>query len=284
MKAKSFLKHTGLALGYLGVFFLLQYWVTYLYLIGAGAGLAVGGLTDFDALMDTLVNVSIEQLDVIMLLIYIISLAFYGCFLFAEQPDAPLRAAHIQKTRRTAMLWSPVLLGVSFFFAVQGGLMLIPEDVPLMQDYIESSSVLDESLFPFLSLITTVIGAPLVEEIVFRGLIYKHLKRAMPVWLAVIIQALLFGIAHGQLLWMAYTFVLGTVFALLYDYFDSLWPCILAHFVFNSCNYLPFLETLTLESVGWLIVMLASLLLSALTMLLLVLYRNLMERSAARYV
>jgi len=132
--------------------------------------------------------------------------------------------------------------------------------------------------------ILTMVNVGFIEEIVFRGLIYKHLKRAMPVWLAVLIQALLFAVAHGQLLWMTYTFVLGAIFALLYDYFDSLWPCILAHLIFNGSNYLPFLETLTLEPIGWVIVMLASLLLCALTLLLLVIYRTLIERSPARHV
>ena len=284
MKAKQFFKHTGLALGYLAVFFLLQYWVSSLYLVGAGAALGFRGLVDPDAITEALVNISFEQVDVIMLLAYAASLAFFGCFLFAEQPGAPLRAAHIKRPRRAAMLWSPVLLGVSAFFAVQGSLMLIPEDAPLMQQYIESASALDYGVFPFLSFLTTVIGAPVIEEIVFRGLIYKHLKRAMPVWLAVLIQALLFAVAHGQLLWMTYTFVLGAIFALLYDYFDSLWPCIIAHLIFNGSNYLPFLETLTLEPIGWVIVMLASLLLCALTLLLLVIYRTLIERSPARHV
>ena len=92
----------------------------------------------------------------------------------------------------------------------------------------------------------------------------------------------LFAIAHGQLLWMTYTFVLGVVFALLYDYFDSLWPCILAHLCFNGSNYLPFLENLSLEPVGWLIVLLASLLLCALTGLMLLLYRRIKENSLKR--
>lgn len=282
MKAKQIFAHTGLALGYFAFFFLLQYWVTILYSMGMGFMLGLTYGNDAMALTDTLTNTLFEQLDIIMLLTYAACLAFYGCFLFAEKPGSPLLAANIRKPRRALMLWTPILLGVSFFFVAQGSMSLIPEDAPLMQDYIESVSALEYGKYPFLTFVTTVLGAPLIEEIIFRGLIYKHLKRAMPLWLAVAMQGLLFAIAHGQLLWMTYTFVLGVVFALLYDYFDSLWPCILAHLCFNGSNYLPFLENLSLEPVGWLIVLLASLLLCALTGLMLLLYRRIKENPLKR--
>lgn len=282
MNTKRFFAHTGLAAGYFAFFFLLQYWVTILYSMGTGFmfGLTYGN--DAMALTDMLTDTLFEQMDIIMLLTYAACLAFYGCFLFAEQPGAALRAANIRKPRRALMLWAPVLLGVSFFFVTQGSMSLIPEDAPLMQDYIESVSALEYGKYPFLTFVTTVLGAPLIEEIIFRGLIYKHLKRAVPVWLAVVIQGILFAIAHGQLLWMTYTFVLGVVFALLYDYFDSLWPCILAHLCFNGSNYLPFLENLSLEPFGWVIVLLASLLMCALTGLMLLLYRRMKENSLRR--
>ena len=282
MKAKQFFIHPGLALGYLLLFFLLQSWGSMLYTIGAGIGLGLSGPIDPFLLADELTTRVFEQMDIIILLSYLACFAYYGVLLYAEQPGTPLRAACLQRPRRALMLWSPVLLGVSFFFVTQGSMMLIPEDFPLMQQYVESVSMLEVGKYPVLTFIATVLGAPLVEEIVFRGLIYKHLKRAMPLWLAIGLQGFLFAAAHGQLLWMTYTFVLGVVFALLYDYFDSLWPCILAHLCFNGCNYLPFLETLELEPIGWVTIMLAALLLCALTGLMLLLYRHFRQPSAER--
>ena len=276
MKTKSFFKHIGLAAGYLLFFMLLQGWVAALFSFGMMMG-SIGHPASSAEMLDSIWQAADQILqfnDVIMLLFYVGCIAFYLCFLFAETPSAPLRTVRLGLPRRIAMMWTPLVLGTGFFFAVQGCMMLIPEDSSMMLDYSEAVSVLGESPFPTLSFIATVYGAPMIEELVFRGMVYRHLKRAVPVWLALLIQASLFAYVHGQLLWMLYTFVLGAVFGLLYDYFDNLWPCILAHMCFNACNYLPFLEDLSLEPVGWVIVLLASLLLCALTLLLMLLYRR----------
>ena len=282
MKAKRFFTHTGLALGYLVFFFIVQFWCTGLYGFGAGISISLAAPSDPVAATDLLSTRLFEQMDIILLLTYAACLLFYGCFLYAEQPQAPLRAVNLKLPRCAAMLWAPIVFALCFFFTTQGCMTLIPESFPLMEQYIESVSALELGKYPVLSFMATVFGAPIVEEIVFRGLIYKHLKRAMPFWLAIGLQAMLFAMAHGQLLWMTYTFALGVVFALLYEYFDSLWPCILAHLCFNGSNYLPFLEDLTLEPIGWVIVMLASLLLCALTGLMLLIYRNSAKRPYER--
>ncbi len=276
MKIQNFFRHTGLAAGYLLFFMLLQGWVAALFSFGMMMG-SIGRPASSAEMLDTIWQTADQILrynDVIMLLFYVGCIAYYICFLFAENSSAPLQTARLVMPRRAAMLWAPLVLGAGFFFAVQGCMMLIPEDSALMLDYSEAVSVLGESPFPVLSFMATVFGAPFIEELVFRGMMYRHLKRAVPVWLALLIQAALFAYVHGQLLWMIYTFALGAIFGLLYEYFDSLWPCILAHMCFNACNYLPFLEDLWLEPVGWVIVLLASLLLCALTMLLMLLCRK----------
>ncbi|MCD8046733.1 MAG: CPBP family intramembrane metalloprotease [Clostridiales bacterium] len=55
----------------------------------------------------------------------------------------------------------------------------------------------------------TVILAPLSEELVFRGLIFRYARHALPFWLANIWQALLFGLIHGNFIQGIYAFVLG---------------------------------------------------------------------------
>ena len=68
---------------------------------------------------------------------------------------------------------------------------------------------------------------------------------------------------------------------MVYDYFDSLLPCMLLHLCFNASNYIPFLAEP--DATGMLILMLGSLLLSAVVMLGLVLYRRARpEQFAAR--
>lgn len=291
---KNFFKHAGIALGCAALFYAVQIAASTAFMLGETAGFslqlifsggtAAGMFQETQLFGDAMMQIYFDFSGLMMLLIDLTLLALGMALLYAERPDGPLAAARIVKPRGMAMLWAPAALGILVFYAVGSGLMLIPEDMPLMQQYIEASSAIDVGKWPWLSFVVTVIGAPVVEELFFRGLIYRHLKRAMPsrlVWLALILQAVIFGMAHGQLLWMAYAFVLGLVLGLVYDYFDSLLPCMLLHLCFNASNYIPFLAEP--DATGMLILMLGSLLLSAVVMLGLVLYRRARpEQFAAR--
>jgi membrane protease YdiL (CAAX protease family) len=65
------------------------------------------------------------------------------------------------------------------------------------------------SMFLYLGL-----GAPVVEEIVFRGAILRGLERYGK-WFAVLISALLFGVFHGNLIQSPYAFLVGLVLQLI---------------------------------------------------------------------
>jgi len=55
---------------------------------------------------------------------------------------------------------------------------------------------------------------------------------------AMVLSSLLFGAAHGQLLWMLYTAVFGMVLAWVLERTGSLVPCILLHMGYNLCSVL----------------------------------------------
>lgn len=74
---------------------------------------------------------------------------------------------------------------------------------------------------------------PIVEELVFRGLMYKRLRYSMSFMRAASYSALAFGIFHGNLVQMLYALVLGMLFAYLYEKYGSVKAPILAHIVMN---------------------------------------------------
>lgn len=105
----------------------------------------------------------------------------------------------------------------------------------LLEDYAQASAGLDDTgLF---TLLATVIAAPIVEEVIFRGLIQSRLARAMPGWLAAVIAALVFGLCHGQIVWATYAFVLGLFFGWMRLRSGSILPSLAAHFVFNLIGH-----------------------------------------------
>lgn len=137
---------------------------------------------------------------------------------FQLQPIPPLAAAG-------AVSIAPVLYG-----AVTLVLSLLP--AAWMADYAQASAALnDTGLLPFLSV---ALAAPVVEEVIFRGLIQSRLALALPGWPAVVLSALLFALCHGQPVWMGYAFVLGMVLGIMAWRTGSILPSILTHIVFNA--------------------------------------------------
>lgn len=80
--------------------------------------------------------------------------------------------------------------------------------------------------------------APIVEEIIFRGLVFRELEKNLNVKAVVLVQGLLFGIYHLNLAQGVYTVFLGVVlgFALLWT--KSIWAPIIIHMVNNSVSFL----------------------------------------------
>ncbi len=80
----------------------------------------------------------------------------------------------------------------------------------------------------------SVVWAPLIEEIAFRGLLYATLRMSVGMWPAVGISALLFALVHGygaigfaSVLWS------GMLWAVAYERSRSLLPAMLAHMINN---------------------------------------------------
>ena len=79
-----------------------------------------------------------------------------------------------------------------------------------------------------------IIGAPIVEEIFFRGLLLRGLAKHFDDRLAVIVSAVLFAGTHFQLARFPGLFVVGIVFAELVRRTGRLGPAIAAHMAFNA--------------------------------------------------
>lgn len=101
----------------------------------------------------------------------------------------------------------------------------------------ESYNKVNESLSSahgsILAMISVVILMPMFEEILFRGLIFNELRKNVNIVVAIILQALIFAVFHGNILQGIYTFILGIILSLLYMWTKSLWANILCHIVYN---------------------------------------------------
>ena len=106
-----------------------------------------------------------------------------------------------------------------------------------------------------LSVFTTAFLPGLVEETLFRGVLYSRLRKADPIK-GIFLSALLFGIAHMNFQQFCYAFFLGIVFGFLIEATDSIFASMTAHMFFNGSSIfftyamskVPLLNTDTLDT------------------------------------
>jgi uncharacterized protein len=81
--------------------------------------------------------------------------------------------------------------------------------------------------------VIVVVFAPILEEIIFRKIIFGEIYKRTNFFVAVLISALLFGIVHGDLLHLLQYFVMGVVFATLYVQTKRIIVPIITHGLMN---------------------------------------------------
>jgi membrane protease YdiL (CAAX protease family) len=87
----------------------------------------------------------------------------------------------------------------------------------------------------FAILAVVAVGAPLLEEFFFRGLLYGALRRRFGIAVGVLASAAVFSLLHPQLpLGFLPIFVLGAVFAAVYEWRQSLVPGMVMHALNNG--------------------------------------------------
>ncbi len=90
----------------------------------------------------------------------------------------------------------------------------------------------------FMEIVSAVISAPILEELFFRGMIYKRLRDMINVKAAVVISALFFGAFHGNLVQFVYAFIIGLMLAYVYEKFKTIWAAVIFHIGANLISVL----------------------------------------------
>lgn len=85
-------------------------------------------------------------------------------------------------------------------------------------------------------IVASVIMAPLIEEIIFRGLIYRRIKRVSNSVIAMILSALFFGVFHMNVVQGIYAFIIGLILAYVCERYKTIWAPIIMHAVANGVS------------------------------------------------
>ncbi len=134
-------------------------------------------------------------------------------------------------------------IGFLFGIAVIGNIIIslllniLPQN--LINDHSQATGYIEE--IPFIPLLISVgIIGPVIEEIFFR---YLMMKKVDNKYIAIILPAFLFGVAHGNIVQGTYAFLTGVVFGYIYFKTKNLSYSTIMHVTLNSSSafavYLP---------------------------------------------
>lgn len=137
---------------------------------------------------------------------------------------------------RYAALPLCLLLGMALNIVMSNTLTLISLPSELVEAYNEASAPLTSG--GVMTVVGTVLFAPLLEETVYRGLLLSRLCTGFPVWAALLISSAVFGLMHGNIIWVCYAAVSGLELGALFLMTRSAAACAVAHIGFNGVNYL----------------------------------------------
>lgn len=80
---------------------------------------------------------------------------------------------------------------------------------------------------------------PVTEEVVFRGLLYRRMKKYLPTGAALVMAAAIFALYHGNMVQILYAFPMGFVILLAYEKYPSLAVPVVFHMAANLGTVLP---------------------------------------------
>ena len=133
-----------------------------------------------------------------------------------------------------------IALSLPLVLALVPGLLVL---VSVAMDFLNAVAPLsrwEESLFErhrsasLPAVVSICVLAPVLEEMLFRGLVLRGFLERFPRWYAIVASAILFGAAHLNIYQFVVGLVLGVLLGWLYERTRSLLPCIALHAGYNA--------------------------------------------------
>jgi len=142
----------------------------------------------------------------------------------------PVRRMY-QKEKKPEKKGKWYTLWITFVLGMTGNLLfsILMNRLGITEQF---SNATQEALFQsnfFVQIIGIGILVPLVEELIFRGLVYGKLRMYYGRVPAVLFSALLFSVYHGNMIQMLYALPMGILLALVYEKWGMLAAPVLFH-------------------------------------------------------
>ncbi|MBP2070068.1 MAG: type II CAAX endopeptidase family protein [Anaerococcus sp.] len=144
-------------------------------------------------------------------------------------------ASYIRNKGFLSDSWKMIIIGfgaAGFGNMIIGLLMSLLEDNILVNhsiDIVNAAFDANDILSTIIQTILVVIIAPITEEVLFRGFVFNETNKIFSLKQAIIINGVLFGLYHMNLLQGINTFFLAMVLSIVYYYRRNIYDCIIVH-------------------------------------------------------
>lgn len=130
---------------------------------------------------------------------------------------------------------STVLLLIVFAYAIMPLMNFLSAVTMLFSKNLIANTInqVTENHSSFISLIVIALIPCLLEEFLYRGVVYKTYAEHNRIF-GIILSGLLFGLVHMNVNQFVYAFAMGIIFALLIEATDSLLSSMIVHFMING--------------------------------------------------
>jgi membrane protease YdiL (CAAX protease family) len=209
---------------------------------GGGLGLVLGTAI-IVPLIDSISGAA--QLAILSTLLYG-SLCGFGWWFALKRRGATLADAGFRWVGIGPIL---LMLPTAFLLIIVTAILLtgtdeLVGDVPTAQDQVLGS----QDTLPLSDLIWLVLAgsvlAPVAEEFLFRGLLYRYLRARRTILFATLVSSLLFALSHFILILIPSYIVFGIIEALVAERYKSLYPAIALHALNNGALFAGLFVTL----------------------------------------
>lgn len=204
-------------------------------LVMGAKGIFMVGHGDVEFLMDYILRVMLDSKAQLILnsSVMLIFIVVFGIWYQKQFVKEKFSLNQIGDKAKSVFSWRAVIylivLGAAIQFEVS---ILLDFILPIFPKTMENYTNLIESIGVGSTTgawIYTVLLAPIAEELIFRGVTLKLEKRVLKFAVANLIQAVLFGIYHQNIVQFVYAFLLGLLLGYICHLYDSILPAIVLH-------------------------------------------------------
>ncbi len=143
----------------------------------------------------------------------------------------------VSKMKAPAVDYLSVIIMAAALCVGLNGLFMISGLSTGDESYVESMELMYSPSLP-IQLLCMGLLSPVCEELTYRGLIYKRMRGDSSFLSAALYSTIIFALMHGYLVSIIYAFIMGFIFAWLYEKYNSFLAPAAAHMTANIISVL----------------------------------------------